>query len=46
MNIGLAFIETSALDATNVEKSFMSVITEIYKKQTADGGQYYQGYDN
>lgn len=28
--IGLAFIETSALDSTNVEKAFMNVIKEIY----------------
>ena len=30
MYIGLAFIETSALDSTNVEKAFMNVIKEIY----------------
>ena len=29
---GLAFIETSALDSTNVEKAFMNVIKEIYQK--------------
>lgn len=30
ISIGLAFIETSALDSTNVEKAFMNVIKEIY----------------
>ena len=29
-SVGLAFIETSALDSTNVEKAFMNVIKEIY----------------
>ena len=28
---GLSFIETSALDATNVEKSFHTILTDIYK---------------
>lgn len=28
---GLSFLETSALDATNVEQSFKTVLTEIYK---------------
>lgn len=28
----LAFIETSALDATNVEKAFLIVLDEIYRK--------------
>ncbi|KAJ7537088.1 hypothetical protein O6H91_12G096800 [Diphasiastrum complanatum] len=27
---GLSFIETSALDSTNVEKAFQSILTEIY----------------
>lgn len=30
----LSFIETSALDATNVEKAFLSVLDEIYRKCT------------
>lgn len=29
---GLSFLETSALDATNVEESFKTVLTEIYKQ--------------
>jgi uncharacterized protein YfkK (UPF0435 family) len=28
---GLSFIETSALDASNVEKSFQTILTDIYK---------------
>ncbi|KAJ7302321.1 hypothetical protein JRQ81_000051 [Phrynocephalus forsythii] len=28
---GLSFIETSALEATNVEKAFQSILTEIYR---------------
>jgi len=28
---GLSFIETSALDATNVEKAFMDVLHRIYR---------------
>lgn len=28
---GLSFIETSALEATNVEKSFQMVLAEIYR---------------
>ncbi|KAG6780029.1 hypothetical protein POTOM_016436 [Populus tomentosa] len=28
---GLAFIETSALEATNVEKSFQTILSEIYR---------------
>jgi hypothetical protein len=28
--IGIAFMETSALDSTNVEKAFMGIIKEIY----------------
>jgi hypothetical protein len=28
--IGIGFIETSALDSTNVEKAFMGIIKEIY----------------
>jgi hypothetical protein len=28
--IGIDFIETSALDATNVEKAFIKVINDIY----------------
>ncbi len=28
---GFAFIETSALDSSNVENAFMSIIKEIYK---------------
>lgn len=27
---GLSFLETSALDATNVEKAFQTILTEIY----------------
>lgn len=27
----LSFIETSALDSTNVEKAFTNILTEIYK---------------
>lgn len=27
---GLSFIETSALDSTNVEKAFQQILTEIY----------------
>ena len=27
---GLSFIETSALEATNVEKAFQQILTEIY----------------
>jgi hypothetical protein len=39
--LGIAFIETSALDSTNVEKAFMNVIKEIYIKATTE-----QAYDN
>lgn len=28
--IGIGFIETSALDASNVENAFMGIIKEIY----------------
>jgi GTPase SAR1 family protein len=28
--IGISFIETSALDSTNVDKAFMKVINDIY----------------
>mmetsp|Transcript_25208 Transcript_25208/g.63309 ORF Transcript_25208/g.63309 Transcript_25208/m.63309 type:complete len:221 (-) Transcript_25208:39-701(-) len=40
---GLSFIETSALDSTNVESAFQNVITEIYRQSSArklpgDGG--------
>ncbi|KAG1078486.1 hypothetical protein G6F42_024237 [Rhizopus arrhizus] len=28
---GLSFIETSALDATNVDQSFQQILTEIYR---------------
>lgn len=28
---GLSFVETSALDATNVDKAFQTVLTEIYR---------------
>lgn len=27
---GLSFVETSALDSTNVEKAFQTILTEIY----------------
>lgn len=27
---GLSFLETSALDATNIEKAFQTILTEIY----------------
>ena len=30
-NVGLAFIETSALKATNVEEAFTQILTDIYK---------------
>lgn len=29
--IGIGFIETSALDSSNVEKAFINVINDIYK---------------
>ena len=38
---GLSFIETSALEATNVEKAFQQILTEIYHivgKRAIDGG--------
>ncbi|KAK6035025.1 Ras family protein [Cooperia oncophora] len=40
---GLSFIETSALDSTNVEKAFTEVLTRIYRAGTSqmrngDGG--------
>ncbi|XP_003388803.1 PREDICTED: ras-related protein Rab-11B-like [Amphimedon queenslandica] len=39
----LSFIETSALDSTNVEAAFQNILTEIYniviQKAPADGGQ-------
>ena len=28
---GLSFIETSALDASNVESAFQTILTDIYK---------------
>lgn len=28
---GLSFIETSALDSTNVEQAFTNILTEIYR---------------
>lgn len=36
----MAFIETSALDSTNVEKAFMNVIREIYDRAAKE--QYEQ----
>uniref|UniRef100_A0A4W5LKC6 RAB11a, member RAS oncogene family n=1 Tax=Hucho hucho TaxID=62062 RepID=A0A4W5LKC6_9TELE len=37
---GLSFLETSALDSTNVETSFQTILTEIYRivsqKQMSD----------
>ncbi|KAK6014900.1 Ras family protein, partial [Ostertagia ostertagi] len=33
---GLTFIETSALDSTNVEKAFTQVLTKIYRAGTAN----------
>lgn len=38
---GLSFIETSALDSTNVETAFLNILQEIYKycnKQTQSSG--------
>jgi len=32
----LSFIETSALDSTNVEKAFQMIISEIYKRASKD----------
>lgn len=32
IGVGIAFIETSALDSTNVEKAFLNVIKEIYTR--------------
>ena len=47
---GLSFIETSALDSTNVERAFQQILTEIYhivskKALDADdkGGRVLQG---
>jgi hypothetical protein len=34
--VGIAFIETSALDSTNVERAFMNVIKEIFIKATTE----------
>ena len=42
-SVGLAFIETSALDSTNVEKAFMNVIKEIYLKAVTE--QYENNFD-
>ena len=36
-NQGLSFIETSALDATNVELAFQRILTEIYKIVSSKG---------
>uniref|UniRef100_A0A8C9Q8Q1 Ras-related protein Rab-11A n=1 Tax=Spermophilus dauricus TaxID=99837 RepID=A0A8C9Q8Q1_SPEDA len=40
---GLSFIETSALDSTNVEAAFQTILTEIYRivsqKQMSDRRQ-------
>jgi GTPase SAR1 family protein len=44
INIGISFIETSALDATNVEKSFMSIINDIYQKAKLES-QYDDQYE-
>lgn len=40
---GLSFLETSALNATNVEESFKTVLTEIYK---LSGSNTVQARDN
>ncbi len=32
----LSFVETSALDSTNVEKAFHTIISEIYKRASKD----------
>ena len=44
---GLSFIETSALEATNVESAFQNILTEIYdivsKKNAADEGDDKEG---
>jgi hypothetical protein len=34
--IGIGFMETSALDSTNVEKAFMGIIKEIYHLTLSD----------
>lgn len=31
INIGIHFIETSALDSTNVDKAFYKVVSDIYQ---------------
>uniref|UniRef100_A0A8D2IXD4 Uncharacterized protein n=1 Tax=Varanus komodoensis TaxID=61221 RepID=A0A8D2IXD4_VARKO len=39
---GLSFIETSALDSTNVEAAFQNILTEIYRivsQRQMAGGQ-------
>lgn len=35
---GVAFIETSALRTTNIEKSFMKLLTDVYRKNTVGAG--------
>ncbi|MDP2437002.1 MAG: Rab family GTPase [archaeon] len=37
---GLSFIETSALDSTNVELAFQNIITEIYHQSGPTGGSH------
>eukprot|EP00262_Sarcandra_glabra_P009491 TRINITY_DN238_c0_g2_i1.p1 TRINITY_DN238_c0_g2~~TRINITY_DN238_c0_g2_i1.p1 ORF type:complete len:228 (+),score=32.77 TRINITY_DN238_c0_g2_i1:109-792(+) len=46
---GLFFLETSALEATNVETAFLTVLTEIFNivnKKNLDAGDEHQGNGN
>lgn len=43
---GLFFLETSALDATNVENAFLTVLSEIYKTMSKKAMVAKEEYDN
>jgi GTPase SAR1 family protein len=46
ITIDIAFIETSALDSTNVEKAFVKVIHDIYHQTIKENQQDFDAQQN